>query len=253
MCIAIVKPMGVKTPSKKTLLECWNNNPDGAGYCYNDGKKVTIHKGFMTFNAFYKSFKQLDYTNCDLIIHFRIATHGGVSKECTHPFMISKNINDLKKLDTTCKSAFVHNGIISGYGSYTQNGVSDTMDYVTKIIAYIPHVDTTLLNNLANEKNSRFALITKNNVIKGGTWVKDNGVFYSNSSYKPKPKITKAYAQSPITLPSYTCEWCGQKTYFPHTVNYYGDTYGICYDCYQEYLETVGYYSKSTNDIKFTK
>ena len=246
MCIAIIKPSGVKAPSKKILKECWNNNPNGAGFCYNNGKQVVIHKGFMSFKEFYNAYRKLDYTDKDLIIHFRIATHGGVNKECTHPFKISTDINELKKLDTTCKSAFIHNGIISGYGSYKDNGTSDTMEYVTKIIANIPQMSATLLDNLAKEKNSRFAILYKNKFLFGGTWLEDNGIYYSNSSYKPKPKVTvvKTYYNNnrlPLLSSSYAkkCEWCGETTYLPRTIHdyKYNESYQVCGNCYTDYLE----------------
>lgn len=236
MCIAIVKPAGVNTPSKNTLLTCWTNNPNGAGFCYNDGKKVTIHKGFMDFKSFYKEFSKYDFKNCDVVIHFRIATHGGVNKECTHPFVISKNIEDLKKLDTTCKSAFIHNGIISGYGDRTT--VSDTMDYVIKIIANIPYINRQLLNNLATEKNSRFAILNKNCYVIGGKWIKDGGLFYSNDSYKPRetPQKTTTTVMHKYFKPE-ICDFCGKKTYLPRTAfdNRYGDTYTLCWDCYNAF------------------
>ena len=238
MCIAIVKPKGIETPSEKLLKTCWNNNPDGAGFCYNTKNGVIIHKGYLKFEDFYKDFKKHNYKNCDLIIHFRIATHGGVNKECTHPFVISKNIEDLKKLHVKCKSAFVHNGIISGYGSRTDNGVSDTMDYVTKIIANIPYINKTLLDNLAKEKSSRFAIINKNNFVVGGAWIKDNGIYYSNDSYKERvvetPKATKK-CTSHFSYTSKTCDFCGQKTYIPRYVwdTRYGEYYTLCGDCYK--------------------
>lgn len=257
MCIAIVKPMGIKAPSKRILKECWENNPNGAGYCYNNGKQVVIHKGFMTFNEFYKSFKQLDYTDCDLIIHFRIATHGGINKECTHPFVVSKNISEMQKLDTTCKRAFVHNGIISGFGSRNdKDKISDTMDYCSKIIANIPQINHELLDNLANDKNSRFAVLTKNNYTIGGNWLKDNDIYYSNSTYKPKEKpvqttvyrtydywrnwYDKYYKDSRTCF----CEFCGMPTSNPKTVNYYGDLFEVCGDCYNAINERQKNYAE---------
>ena len=44
MCIIIEKPKYAKTPSRKVLKNCWDNNPDGAGYMYNAGGKVYIYK-----------------------------------------------------------------------------------------------------------------------------------------------------------------------------------------------------------------
>ena len=96
MCVAIYKPVGVKTPSLETLFQCWEANPDGAGFALPipDNEKYAFHirKGFMTWEDFVRAFEKFNLADCesDLLIHFRIATHGGISPGNTHPFPITK-------------------------------------------------------------------------------------------------------------------------------------------------------------------
>ena len=45
MCIAIYKPAD-KILSQETLNECYDSNPDGAGFMYAQDKKLHIEKGF---------------------------------------------------------------------------------------------------------------------------------------------------------------------------------------------------------------
>ena len=93
MCVVVYKPKNKKMPKEDRLLSCFISNPDGAGYMFQNGKNVTIKKGFMTFNEFYKSLMQ-DYNKVgkrsDFVLHFRISTQGGVNKPCCHPYKISK-------------------------------------------------------------------------------------------------------------------------------------------------------------------
>lgn len=98
MCIAIAKPAGLAI-TKKILEQCFNCNPDGAGFCVEIDGKLVINKGYFTFEDFYEAF--LPYENLKALIHFRIRTHGQTDGENCHPFFITDDI------------AFIHNGIIS--------------------------------------------------------------------------------------------------------------------------------------------
>lgn len=253
MCIAIVKPHGYKVPDKNALQICWNNNPDGAGFCYNDGTAVVIHKGYMDFKSFYKALKTCNkknnLTDKDVAIHFRISTGGGVKPENTHPFCVSHKIEDLQKTYSKCKDAFVHNGIIYGYGT---KDYSDTMDYVTRVISNIRDVDRSpeLIDALATEKNSRFAIVNPKSFILGGHWIKDGGLFYSNSSYKaPVIKWNKAsntatqkslWSINPAWSATRKCDFC-QCTFLKKDLqsvyckadNY---TYHVCKDCADTFI-----------------
>ena len=98
MCIAVWKPQGIEL-TEETLQNCWNRNPDGAGFMYAEDGKLNIVKGLMTYNEFEAAYAPHSDKNC--VLHFRIATHGGVNPENTHPFIVNDDL------------AMVHNGIIS--------------------------------------------------------------------------------------------------------------------------------------------
>ena len=51
MCIAIYKPSD-KILSQETLNECYDSNPDGAGFMYAQDKKLHIEKGFFSYDSF---------------------------------------------------------------------------------------------------------------------------------------------------------------------------------------------------------
>lgn len=232
MCIAIIKPRGVNIPDKETLKRCFEKNPHGAGFMYNDTKKVVIHKGFMTFDEFYRNFlkcnEKRNFKNKDVVIHFRITTSGGTSPQTTHPFVICNNFETMKNLHIICGAGFAHNGIISGHGS---KEFSDTMEFNKNVISKLNLKDDsieTTLDSLATACGSRFAILTKDKYIKGGYWIQNNGCYYSNDGFKEYKPIKKYYQSRFFT--DFYCDFCGE---FSNSLTKVG-RYQLCEDCYNE-------------------
>lgn len=186
MCVIIYKQKQKQLPSRDFLLRCWTANDDGGGFAYNDGKKVYFHKGFAKFKDFYNALLECDARsklyNKDVVIHFRIATSGGITAEKTHPFEITSSYKRMEKLNGVCNSAFFHNGIISNFAS---KNYSDTENYNALILSRIKNLENqkTLIDYLARVTNSRFAIITKNDVLLGNDFLEDNGYLVSNKNY----------------------------------------------------------------------
>lgn len=186
MCVIVYKKRGYNIPDKKFLYRCWTANPNGAGFAYNDNKSVHFVKGFETFKDFYNTLMQIDLTeklkNKDLIMHFRIATSGGVTPQKTHPFEICTSYKRMERLQGTCKSAFFHNGIISEFASAKY---SDTQNFNAMILANVKDIEhqPALVDYLAKINESRFAIITKNNVLLGGDYLIDSNMLVSNKNY----------------------------------------------------------------------
>lgn len=187
MCVIVIKKAGIKIPD--TLKTCWDNNPDGAGFMWADGKKVHIQKGFMKYKHFNKAIKNLkiDTTAVPMVFHFRITTHGGTSQGNTHPFPISDNIKDLKKLKNAVDVGVCHNGIISGYGQKT---ISDTMDYIKRQLVPIQKLQKNFYNNplimdiIDKAIDSKMVFLDyKGNIKTIGNFITDDKIIYSNDSY----------------------------------------------------------------------
>ena len=116
MCIIVYKPTGVNFPTKNTLKTCFEHNPDGAGFMYALGGEVHIEKGLMSFTKFYNALKiarKKAGEDAPFVMHFRISTQAGTRADCTHPYPLSQNMDDLRKLSTTAKIGVAHNGVIS--------------------------------------------------------------------------------------------------------------------------------------------
>ena len=107
-----MKEVGYSLPKKSDLLECWNKNPHGAGFMFNDNGKVIIKKGYMNFDDFYNELIRTDtkkyLKNRGLVIHFRIATSGLIDKGNCHPYPLSSVNDDLR--NTFCISFIYING-----------------------------------------------------------------------------------------------------------------------------------------------
>ena len=133
MCVAIYKPKETILPSLEILKQCWDANPDGAGFAlFTGGEKyaIEIHKGYMTWKSFVTAYeKYLADFDGDLLLHFRIATHGGISSGLTHPFSLTKDVKLLKHTNVLTNYALIHNGMLP---IESEEG-SDTMEFCRRL------------------------------------------------------------------------------------------------------------------------
>ena len=195
MCVIAYKPLNVEFPSDTILKNCFENNPDGAGFMYAYQGQVFIQKGYKTWQSFIKALnkaRKLTGNNVPYVMHFRIATQG-FDTTMTHPFPLSSNMEKLKELKTVTNIGVAHNGVLS----LTSDGAktySDTMKFITDYLSLIirkyswyKDKKTKLLIERLIE-GSRLAILDKDNhcELLGKTWVEDNGIWYSNNSYSYK-------------------------------------------------------------------
>lgn len=122
MCIIALKPEK-RIFTKAELKIMWDSNPDGAGFMYADGGKVHIVKGLMTLDALWEAIQTVGPMR-KMVIHFRIKTHGAISRELTHPFWITEG-----------KLGMVHNGVIRALVNETSEAESDTAVFARKFAA----------------------------------------------------------------------------------------------------------------------
>lgn len=222
MCVIAVKPKGVDLPKDDVLQSMWNTNKDGAGFMYNRNGKVHIKKGFMTFddfkNALMETYRALQADAINLkddvsfVYHFRIATHGTIRPENTHPFPVTDNIDELKALEFTTNLAMAHNGVISQVEADKTNDLTDTATFIKDIVAPISHYTKVHFLQIPNVLKafgsivgySRLAFLDgEGNVIKVGNWQDgEDGLCYSNKNHEPKPAVTYNYNYNYSYTPS---------------------------------------------------
>lgn len=170
MCIIIVKPAGVKMPTKEILDNCKIRNKDGFGFAVPNEKPFKS----MKYDDFLQAMKRVDEKQ-PCIIHFRFATHGSVKQKNCHPFK-AENI------------AFAHNGVLQ---VNNLNGMTDSetaLKYILhpaiKMFGYgSQNFEQTVASIIGG---SKFAFLSDAGEIKlYGHFILDNGLYFSNDNYKP--------------------------------------------------------------------
>jgi glutamine phosphoribosylpyrophosphate amidotransferase len=100
-----------RLPMEDELRAAWVRNSDGAGVAWWDGQKVRWRKGLMRLSDLLELLPQLKLPS---VIHFRAATHGGITPELTHPFIISTHRPYNLELRGTLRKGealLFHNGV----------------------------------------------------------------------------------------------------------------------------------------------
>jgi len=264
MCIIIVKPEG-NTLTKKTLENCFTNNDDGAGFMWYDKEREIVvgDKGYMSFQHLWMGLERKGFVTDEavnakrgVVIHCRIATHGGVQAPLTHPFPITANDTSLRLLNWEYGWGLAHNGTITGVTEWNSKTDSDTLAFVREYLA-----DESILNMLDHEPfvkfftfslkaSNKFAILTPvGNLILIGNFIKgQDGNIYSNSSFQEKvvryqtnnwgrgrvwDVKTQTYIDPPkterltpemgkllldCTLEAVNCATCARYAYYPSSV-----------------------------------
>jgi hypothetical protein len=179
MCIAILNTKGV-TLKKELLKNCWENNTDGAGMLYTKDGQMQVFKEMKSFDTFYKEYSRVrkQLTKNNIVLHFRISTHGKVNKTNCHPFLVSETLG------------FVHNGMI--YDVPTSKDYSDTYMFNEEVLKNLKddfEYNETMLDMLESfiglgsklvflNSNDDFAIVNES----AGHW--NLNCWFSNSSYK---------------------------------------------------------------------
>lgn len=251
MCIVVIKEKDVKLPDMDTLKNCWDNNPDGAGFMYLDKGVIHIKKGFMTWTAFKRAYKAQHFTDQDtFVLHFRIATHGEIDKEHCHPFPISAKKVDLFNCDVVTTYAMAHNGMID---IDCNNGLSDSQQFVAD---YLKPIGKQIFTNNAicrlvedATMGSKLCLWHINKgMLLTGSWITENGIKYSNTGYKAKPVY---YVPEHIPSDYYSITW---KNYTDMIANDGSEDITYCEQCGEwvpdENVVARAYYCENCGYIK---
>ena len=251
MCVICYKPAGIQFPSKTKIKTMFNNNPDGAGFMYSDGKAVYIKKGFMLLDEFNRELNKVkERIEYPFVLHFRITTNGGTNKGMCHPFPLSSDEKMLKSTRLKADCGIAHNGIIP-LTSYAQK-ISDTAEFIKKYMSkmFMNGIDDDLLDLVEECINSKMVILEKNqNVHLLGDFVEDgNGVFYSNTSYRKASK-TKTKSKSKNNYYGFSSF---DSVYFDSYMSYkcYNDECDLCKyekDCIGQYSDYNPYNPRQYN------
>jgi hypothetical protein len=187
MCIAVYQPKGEKL-SKEKFYACFDRNPDGFGLMFAKGGKIHICKMLDSAEKAYAVYSRLHKREArgkNMVLHFRIATHGSVNKKNCHPFRINARL------------ALVHNGIISAVDTRKYQDMSDTRVFAKEILAKLPPFfewDEPIMRLIEEFiGHSKLIIMDSKGVAhivneRMGEWV--DGMWFSNNSHCPKKVVT---------------------------------------------------------------
>ncbi|MHA2063938.1 MAG: hypothetical protein ACXABY_06090 [Candidatus Thorarchaeota archaeon] len=225
MCIAVYKEEGQPVQKKKMYKRCFKKNNDGAGFAWwNKDKQVwVVKKGLMSFKAFWRTFNRdnnkLNFKEKQLLVHFRVGTSGNrKGPDCTHPFPVTKDLEEMRQLHFETPNLVAHNGVIGpGFGtaSDTMIGVRDYIDLLWDMKKDERAV--SIWKELLKFDKCRWFMAEGKDVRLFGTWIKSTKYEskFSNSGYLPEPVKTESL---PATT---TGANFGAGSVFVHTQRYY--------------------------------
>ncbi len=187
MCLAIYKPANIK-PDWHRLENGMCFNSDGAGFAVAVDGQLIVEKGFFKFSDFKKALEP--FGDHPMIIHFRLATHGGKNKRNCHPFALA----DFGGPDDHEPVAVIHNGIFYQAANDDKNW-SDTWHVCRDVLHpmwlsdpslfYKPEV-IALGDGFVGMSNKLVFLNSKGEFsiwgASNGHW--DSGCWWSNRSYE---------------------------------------------------------------------
>lgn len=181
MCVIIYLPINTKI-NKQDLKDAFNYNDDGAGIAWIKDGKVHYTKGYTKFDDFCKA--NMDIINDDSIervIHFRITSRGTTNPFQTHPFMLSDNTDDMKKLDYTGT-----NPVLFMNGTILQQklieGLNDTASFIVDTLynSSLRFDNKNDLKFIDNYTGAKWAIVETTGVTLIGDFDVVDGVYYSN-------------------------------------------------------------------------
>jgi hypothetical protein len=180
MCILIYKPKDAALPVE-AIKNAFKVNSDGAGFITPVTKKEFFFaKGFMTEKHLLRALKE--FKHAELSIHLRMATHGKVSKENCHPFIVNKSKKAI--LHGRSTSLLMHNGVLAQYGDREN---SDSWHFAREALSPL---NFNARCRLLDQITGKFILAQAGDFhLFGLTKDAENGCFFSNQSYKKQLTI----------------------------------------------------------------
>ena len=202
MCIAILKTKDGNITDEQ-LLNCFDNNPDGAGLAYTKDNKIIVVKGIFEATQFVEEYhKAVAEADGAMLVHCRIGTSGFKDYTNCHPHVVSD------------ECVMIHNGILS-IDVPKDSKVSDTVLYVEQYLKPLPKdfmLNDGIMSLITDHIGAGNKFVFLNNRgdfsianEEAGHW--KNGVWFSNYSYEAYSFYTKGYKGKSKAYSPYTSYW----------------------------------------------
>jgi len=197
MCIIAVKPSSKQMFDDAIIKQMFFRNRDGAGLMWTENETVHFKKGFMAVQEILDFVHSRNWDGVPVVLHFRIGTAGLNNGLNCHPYPIWQS----NRLEGECDLCMAHNGILSSYNPPAGSKINDTQVFVNKVLSNMPEgfLESKGIRHLIRKAigTSRLCFLSKTGKItRFGSWVEDDGYFFSNESYKVPKKVYSSCAST---------------------------------------------------------
>lgn len=204
MCLIFTNPAGSTPLSDELIRDVYSRNKDGYGVMFVENGVLYTSKATGTEEdavAFYNKFSAL---NVDTVFHFRYKTHGAISDDQSHPYVITA------KEDSNDAITLMHNGVLKT-GNTKDISKSDTWHFINDYLRPISltHPDVLfddafcdMLGELIG--NNRFVLMDntgKTKIVNEDQGIEWEGRWFSNTYAWSAVKFGAAKAPVTTTYP----------------------------------------------------
>jgi predicted glutamine amidotransferase len=182
MCVIVTTTSLQSRPTLRDLALCEKQNPHGSGLAWLDGQYVHYEKE-LTIKQINR---QLSRVDGPAIVHFRIASVGGIKPELCHPFPVTHRA-DLRQRGRA-RAVLFHNGTWREHKaaserfslSYGREPVSDTRVAASLVARFG-------FDWLGKADYCRWAMLDGHGIHRIGQWSRLRGCHYSNLFWTDEP------------------------------------------------------------------
>jgi hypothetical protein len=190
MCVIMIA--GKERPTVEMVERGWNHNKDGAGIAWRERNdrgevEVVFQKGVMELPEIQELCKNVPLP---YVVHFRVASCGGVSPELTHPFIVSKDVR-LELVGRTKGGVLFHNG---HWGPWNEKAIDAAIHSNTKVppgtkwsdsraMAWMTYLYGPGFMELLTSQKGVLMTPANTQVFLGSGWDKINNVWCSNDYF----------------------------------------------------------------------
>jgi hypothetical protein len=174
-------------PTEDMVKRGWDSNKDGAGIAWREKNQVVWEKGIMEIDRVKELCASVPLP---YVVHFRVASIGGVKPSLTHPFTVGPDV-DLALKGRTEGAVLFHNGHWGDWHSkaldaaiHSNSRVPEGSDWSdSRAMAWLIHIYGPGIMELLHSQKGVLMYPKKFNIFTGNGWDKINDVWCSNDYF----------------------------------------------------------------------
>jgi hypothetical protein len=185
MCVIMVASKA--RPTVEMIQRAWDANKDGAGIAWREGKDVVWEKGIMEIERIKELCAKVPRP---YVVHFRVASVGGVRPALTHPFLVGQEAS-LELKGRTRGAVLFHNGHWSVWSEkamdaaiHSNNKIPEGQEWSdSRAMAWMTYIYGAGFMNLLTTQKGVLMSPEKFEIFTGGGWEKIQEVWCSNDYF----------------------------------------------------------------------